>query len=137
MTTWPKYAPTPRNPAFPYKRLSYLEQIARYKTRKEALALRMASANSVSITTSNSGTQDWSAINMYMAHIADYQKSIDFSQKMLKTDLLFVMPQSVEFVDMATDTYAELIADNQCAQSCWRQAFAIEFPDECADIYRC
>jgi hypothetical protein len=137
MTTWPKYAPTPRDTAFPYKKLSYLEQVAAYNARKKALALRMASANRFSITTSNSGTQDWSAINMYMAHIANYQRAVDFAQKMLKTDLLFVMPQSVEFVDMATDTYAELIQDNQYLQACWRQAFAIEFPDEFADIYRC
>ena len=137
MTTWPKYAPTPRDTAFPYKKLSYLEQVAAYNARKKALALRMASANRFSITTSNSGTQDWSAINLYMTKIAGYQRSVDFSQKMLKTDLLFVMPQSVEFVDMATDTYAELISNNQYLQACWRQAFAIEFPDECADIYRC
>lgn len=137
MTTWRKYAPTPRDTAFPYKKLSYLEQVAAYNTRKKALALRMANVNSVSITTSNSGTNDQSAINMYLTKIDAYQRSVDFSQKMLKTDLLFVMPQSVEFVDMATDTYAELISDNQYAQACWRQAFAIEFPDECADIYRC
>ena len=137
MTTWRKYAPTPRDTAFPYKKLSYLEQVAAYNTRKKALALRMANVNSVSITTSNSGTNDRSAINMYLSKIDAYQRSVDFSQKMLKTDLLFVMPQSVEFVDMATDTYAELISDNQYAQACWRQAFAIEFPDECADIYRC
>lgn len=137
MTTWPKYAPTPRSTTFPYKKLSYSEQVAAYNARKEALALRMASVNSVSITTSNSGTQDWKAINLYITKIADYQRSVDFSQKMLKTDLLFVMPQSVEFVDMATDTYAELISNNQYAQACWRQAFAIDFPDECADIYRC
>lgn len=137
MTTWRKYAPTPRDTAFPYKKLSYLEQVAAYNTRKKALALRMANVNSVSITTSNSGTNDRSAINMYLTKIDAYQRSVDFSQKMLKTDLLFVMPQSVEFVDMATDTYAELISDNQYAQACWRQAFAIEFPDECADIYRC
>ena len=137
MTTWPKYAPTPRDTAFPYKKLSYLEQVAAYNARKKALALRMASVNSVPITTSNSGTQDWKAIKMYMAKIEAYQRSVDFSQKMLKTDLLFVMPQSIEFVDMATDTYAELISDNQYAQACWRQAFAIDFPDECADIYRC
>ncbi len=140
MTTWPKYAPTPRDTAFPYKKLSYLEQVAAYNARKEALALRMASGKRkyVSITTSNSGTQGaLSDIKMYMAKIEAYQRSIDFSQKMLKTDLLFVMPQSVEFVDMATDTYAELISNNQYAQACWRQAFAIDFPDECADIYRC
>ena len=138
MTTWPKYAPTPRDTAFPYKKLSYLEQVAAYNARKKALALRMASVNSVSITTSNSGTQGGlSDIKMYMAKIEAYQRSVDFSQKMLKTDLLFVMPQSVEFVDMATDTYAELISNNQYAQACWRQAFAIDFPDECADIYRC
>ena len=137
MTTWPKYAPTPRDVAFPYKKLSYLEQVAAYNARKEALALRMASVNRVSITTSNSGTQDLSDITMYMAKIEAYQRSVDFSQKMLKTDLMFVMPQSVEFVDMATDTYAELISNNQYLQACWRQAFAIEFPDEFADIYRC
>jgi hypothetical protein len=137
MTTWPKYAPTPRSTAFPYKKLSYLEQVATYNARKEALALRMASGNHVSITTSNSGTQDWSAITMYMERIAAYQRSVDFAQKMLQADLLFVMPQSVEFVDMATYTYAQLISDNQRAQACWRQAFAIDFPDECADIYRC
>ena len=137
MTTWPKYAQTPRNTAFPYKKLSYSEQVAAYNARKEALALRMANGKHVSITTSNSGTQDWPAINLYMAKIDAYQRSIDFSQKMLKTDLIFMMPQSVEFVDMATDTYAELISNNQYAQACWRQAFAIDFPDECADIYRC
>ena len=138
MTTWPKYAPTPRDTAFPYKKLSYLAQVAAYNARKKALALRMANGKHVSITTSNSGTQDWKeAINLYMTKIAGYQRSVDFSQKMLKTDLLFVMPQSVEFVDMATDTYAELIQDNQYLQACWRQAFAIEFPDEFADIYRC
>ena len=137
MTTWPKYAPTPRSTTFPYKKLSYLEQVAAYNARKEALALRMANGKHVSITTSNSGTQDLSAITMYMAKIEAYQRSVDFSQKMLKTDLIFVMPQSVEFVDMATDTYAELIQDNQYLQACWRQAFAIEFPDEFADIYRC
>ena len=138
MTTWPKYAPTPRSTTFPYKKLSYLEQVATYNARKEALALRMASGKHVSITTSNSGTQGaLSDIKMYMAKIEAYQRSVDFSQKMLKTDLHFVMPQSVEFVDMATDTYATLISDNQYAQACWRQAFAIDFPDECADIYRC
>ena len=137
MTTWPKYAPTPRSTTFPYKKLSYLEQVATYNARKEALALRMASGKHVSITTSNSGTQDRSSINLYMAKIEAYQRSVDFSQKMLKTDLHFVMHQSVEFVDMATDTYAELISNNQYAQACWRQAFAIDFHDECADIYRC
>lgn len=138
MTTWPKYAPTPRSTTFPYKKLSYLEQVAVYNARKEALALRMASGKHVSIPTSNSGTQGaLSDITMYMAKIEAYQRSVDFSQKMLKTDLLFVMPQSVEFVDMATDTYAELISNNQYLQACWRQAFAIEFPDEFADIYRC
>lgn len=138
MTTWPKYAPTPRSTTFPYKKLSYLEQVAAYNARKEALALRMANGKHVSITTSNSGTQGaLSDIKMYMAKIEAYQRSIDFAQKMLKTDLRFVMHQSVEFVDMATDTYATLISDNQYAKACWRQAFAIDFPDECADIYRC
>lgn len=137
MTTWPKYAPTPRSTTFPYKKLSYSEQVAIYNARKEALALRMASGKHVSITTSNSGKQDWSSIKMYMAKIEAYQRSVDFSQKILKTDLHFVMHQSVEFVDMATDTYATLISDNQYAQACWRQAFAIDFPNECADIYRC
>ena len=138
MATWPKYAPTPRDTAFPYKKLSYLEQVAAYTARKKALALRMASINRFSITTSNSGTQGaLSDITMYMTKIDAYQRSVDFSQKILKTDLRFVMPQSVEVVDMATDTYAELIQDNQYLQACWRQAFAIEFPDEFADIYRC
>ena len=138
MTTWPKYAPTPRSTTFPYKKLSYSEQVAIYNARKEALALRMASGKHVSIPTSNAGTQGaLSDIKMYMAKIEEYQRSVNFSQKMLKTDLHFVMHQSVEFVDMATDTYATLISDNQYAQACWRQAFAIDFPDECADIYRC
>ena len=138
MATWPKYAPTPRDTAFPYKKLSYLEQVAAYTARKKALALRMASINRFSITTSNSGTQGaLSDITMYMTKIDAYQRSVDFSQKILKTDLRFVMPQSVEVVDMATDTYAELIQDNQYLQACWRQAFAIEFSDAFADIYRC
>ena len=137
MHTWPKYTHAPRNTAFPYTKLSYLEQIAMYKTRKEAFALQMSSGKRLVKKPSNSGTQDWSTIEMYLERIAAYQKSIDFSQKMLKTDLHFVMHQSVEFVDMATDTYATLISDNQYAQACWRQAFAIEFPDEFADIYRC
>ena len=138
MTTWPKYAPTPRSTTFPYKKLSYLEQVAAYNARTKALALRMASINRFSITPSNSGTQGaLSDITMYMTKIDAYQRSVDFSQKILKTDLRFVMPQSVEVVDMATDTYAELIQDNQYLQACWRQAFAIEFPDEFADIYRC
>lgn len=138
MTTWPKYAPTPRSTTFPYKKLSYSEQIAAYKKRKDTLTALLSKRNIVPKLESNSGTQAAPAmVKMYMTKIDGYQKSIDFSQKMLKTDLMFVMDESTDIVDMTTFNYACLISDNEYLQCCWRQAFAIEFPDECADVYRC
>ena len=137
MTTWPKHTPPPRSSEFPYKKLTYLEQIAAYEKRKDTLTALLSKRNIVPKLESNSGTQAASAmVKMYMTKIDGYQKSIDFAQKMLKTDLMFVIDESTDIVDM-TFNYACLMSDNEYLQRCWRQAFAIEFPDECADVYRC
>ena len=121
---------------FPYKRLTYQEQIDNYTARKKELAERMKGVTPKPYK-ANSEADYLRDNGGYEANIARIQATIDFSQKMLKRDLNFYMSYSAEVVEETTHNYKWAIANHIELRNYWMQAFAIEFPSVVADIYRC
>ena len=121
---------------FPYKNMTYQEQIDNYAAWKNDISKRLSHIFAKPCG-ENSEANYLHDNGGYEANIARIQATIDFNQKMLKRDLDFYMSYPVEVVEETTHNYEWVIANHIELRNYWMQAFAIEYPSVVADIYRC
>ena len=121
---------------------TYTEQVAAYNKRKLLINTLVGAKQDTQLTFSNSNSnlpseKKQSLVQMYLLKLLTLQNTLMMSRWDLQTDLLMVMNRTSEVIEMTIQKSELWIETHEYLYQHWKRAFAIEFPDECADIYRC
>ena len=118
----------------------YVEQVAAYNKRKVLMASFTTTKRDTRASFSNSDLpweKKQALIQMYLLKLLTLQNTITMGRWDLQTDLSLVIGKSPEIIELTIQKHTLWVNEHSYLHHHWKRAFAIEFPDEVADIYRC